>query len=139
MRGKPIPIPVVAAPSEATATASDPFFSQCAGAEPFALVVLGDSMEPEFRDGDVIVVEPDGLLRDGAFVVAWAEGEWYFRQLRKSADEARWILHPLNPVYPDIPLDTLDQVRGVVIQKRHAGRRHLITRYLPDADGVAQS
>lgn len=139
MRGKPIPIPVVAAPPDAATAAADPFFSQCAGAEPFALIVLGDSMEPEFREGDIIIVEPDGLLRDGVFVIAWAAGEWYFRQLRSRVDGAGWTLHPLNPVYSDIALDSLDRVRGVVIQKRHAGRRHVVTRYLPDADSVAKN
>ena len=44
----------------------------CAGAEPFVLMVLGDSMAPEFAEGEIIVVEPEGLASDGSFVVAAA-------------------------------------------------------------------
>ena len=47
----------------------------CSGAEPFALRVLGDSMAPEFADGDIIIVEPDGALHDGSFVLARPDGE----------------------------------------------------------------
>ncbi len=42
----------------------------CASAEPFALMVLGDSMMPEFEERDIVIVEPDGLADDGAFVLA---------------------------------------------------------------------
>ena len=41
------------------------------GGESFALRVLGSSMEPEFNEGEIIIIEPDGLARDGAFVLAW--------------------------------------------------------------------
>ncbi|HDO33500.1 MAG TPA: S24 family peptidase, partial [Chromatiales bacterium] len=39
----------------------------CAASEPFVLQVLGDSMEPEFTDGTVIVVEPGGVLQNGSY------------------------------------------------------------------------
>ena len=41
------------------------------GSESFALMVLGDSMVPEFNEGEIIVVEPDGATRDGSFVLAF--------------------------------------------------------------------
>ncbi|MEJ5270254.1 MAG: S24 family peptidase [Hydrogenophilus sp.] len=134
MRGKPLAIPVVAATHE---TERLDAFSRCSGAEPFALVVLGDSMEPEFHEGEVIIVEPDGLIRDGCFVVAWAAGEWYFRQLRRDGDG--WFLHPLNPAYPDLPLPSLERVRGVVVMKRHAGRRRSVTYYTPQEASTENS
>jgi len=34
----------------------------CSEAEPFALQVHGDSMEPEFTHGCVIVVDPAGVM-----------------------------------------------------------------------------
>ncbi|MBI3155833.1 MAG: S24 family peptidase [Burkholderiales bacterium] len=86
-------------------------------------------MAPEFADGDIIVVEPDGALHDGSFVVARHDGEWIFRQLR--ADGAGgWRLHALDPAWPDLPLPGLDAVRGVVIQKSVPGRRRLGKRYV---------
>jgi SOS-response transcriptional repressor LexA len=102
--------------------------SDCDGAESFALMVLGDSMAPEFEDGDIVVVEPDGLVRDGSFVIAIAEGEWTLRQLRAGSDG--WTLHALNAAYPAAPLADLDAVRGVVIQKSRPGRRRTVKRYV---------
>ncbi len=106
----------------------DPALEDCSGAEPFALRVLGDSMAPEFADGDVIVVEPEGLARDGSYVVAWAGGEWTFRQLRGA--EGGWRLHALDPAIADLPIAGLEAVRGVVIQKSVPGRRRLARRYV---------
>ncbi|MEP7183124.1 MAG: S24 family peptidase [Betaproteobacteria bacterium] len=100
----------------------------CAGAEPFALMVLGDSMAPEFADGDVIVVEPEGLVGDGAFVVAEVDDGWTLRQLVRTGDG--WQLHALNAAYPDSAIADLVPVRGVVIQKNRPGRRHARKRYV---------
>lgn len=98
------------------------------GGEPFALRVLGDSMLPEFADGDIIVVEPDGALRDGSFVVACVDGEWLFRQL--TGGGAAWRLHALNDALADQALPDLSAVRGVVIQKAVPGRRRAGKRYV---------
>ena len=100
----------------------------CAGAESFALLVLGDSMAPEFVEGEVIVVEPDGLARDGSFVVAQVDGEWTLRQL--VADAGGWKLKALNAAYPESALHDLAAVRGVVIQKSRPGRRRAGKRYV---------
>lgn len=99
----------------------------CSGSESFALMVLGDSMAPEFAEGDVIVIEPDGLATDGSYVLAWHGDEWIFRQLAATGE--RWELRPLNPRYPCIELADLSAVRGVVIQRTTPGRRRSTTRY----------
>ena len=101
---------------------------RCSGGEPYALMVLGDSMAPEFVDGEVIVVEPEGLARDGSFVVAEVAGEPIFRALARCGD--RWQLRPLNPAYPVLDLASLDAVRGIVIQKSRPGRRRASKRYV---------
>ena len=110
---KPISIPVVSAEPQANG-------GSCSDAEPFALMVLGDSMEPEFMEGEIIVVEPEGLATDGSYVVAFHNEEYIFRQLVKR--ETGWALHPLNPAYPDHPIAGLSGVRGVVIMKKRPGR-----------------
>ncbi len=115
-KGKPINIPIVAE----TQPAGDAFGGDCSGAEPFALMVLGDSMEPEFLDGEIIVIEPEGLATDGSYVIAQHDEESIFRQLIKR--EAGWVLHALNPAYPDHPIADLSGVRGVVIMKKKPGR-----------------
>ena len=112
----PINIPIVTAEPQAD---GNPFGS-CTDAEPFALMVLGDSMEPEFMEREIIVIEPEGLARDGSYVVALHNGEYIFRQLIKR--ETGWALHALNPAYPDHPIASLSGVRGVVIMKKKPGR-----------------
>lgn len=109
-------------------SAAAPSADGCSGSESFALRVLGDDMAPEFADGDIIVVEPDGALRDGRFVVAQVDGRWWFRQLR--GVDGRWSLHALQPGHAMLPLDDLSQVRGVVIQKAVPGRRRLSKFYV---------
>ena len=101
----------------------------CAGAEPFALLVLGDSMAPEFVEGDVIVVEPEGLATDRSFVVAHARGEWLLRRLVRNGEA--WSLRALDPRYAAIDIANLSNVRGVVIQKSRPGRRREAKRYGP--------
>lgn len=107
--------------------AADDDHGACSGSESFALMVLGDSMAPEFAEGDVIVIEPDGLATDGAFVLARHGEEWIFRQL--AAAGGGWQLRPLNPRYPAIDLPDLAAVRGVVIQRTTPGKRKSTTRY----------
>ncbi len=122
---KPFPIPVkpaVEAPSEEELATS-----ACASGEPYALMVLGDSMLPEFEEGEIIVVEPEGVARDGSFVVAYANDEYIFRQLVKHPEG--WMLKPLNTVYPNIPIDGLEAVKGVVIMKKKPGRRKAMKNY----------
>lgn len=109
------------------AGAADPG-DACASGESFALMVLGDSMLPEFAEGEVIVIEPDGLATDGSYVLAWWNDEWIFRQLARGP--GGWRLRALNPDYPEIPLPDLGAVRGVVIQKSRPGRRRASKRYV---------
>lgn len=107
-------------------TGSEP--TDCAGAEPFALMVLGNAMAPEFVEGEIIVVEPEGHATDGSYVVAQVDGEWTLRQLARCG--GRWQLRALDPAYPAQDLADLSPVRGVVIQKSRPGRRRSVKRYV---------
>lgn len=92
----------------------------CAAGEPFALRVLGDMMEPEFEHGCVIVVDPEGVVRDGCFVVARHNDEFFFRQL--VLDGERYLLKCLNHAYDEVvEISGMDAIQGVISQK--AGRR----------------
>lgn len=112
-------------------TGTDARLDACAGAEPFALMVLGDSMAPEFEEGEIITIEPEGLARDGSFVLAFVNGEYIFRRL---ADRGgRWMLEALNPRYPAMAISGLEAVKGVIIQKQKPGSRRSRKRYLPES------
>ncbi len=119
-------IPVVSAEVSAGAA------SDCSGGELFALQVLGDAMRPEFDPGDIVVVEPDGVIQDGAFVIAFAHGEWMLRRLARR--DGTWVLDVLNAAAADatssLPLEDLSAIRGVVIQKSRPGRRRSLKRYV---------
>lgn len=100
----------------------------CGGAEPFALMVLGDSMLPEFEEGDVVIIEPGGQAGDGNYVLAFHNAEWIFRQLVRSGE--CWLLRPLNVKYAEQAIADLAPVRGVIIQKSRPGRRRATKRYV---------
>ncbi len=67
----------------------------------YALEIAGDSMEPVFRDGDMVVVSPSAPIRRGdRVVVRTMRGEAMAKQLvRQSA--RRIELRSLNPEHPD--------------------------------------
>ncbi len=85
----------------------------------FALRIRGDSMEPEFYEGDAIIANPalKQELND-YLVVSNEEGEATFKQLKKYGKTQ--VLHPLNPKYDDIELNRETEYRiiGVVIEKK---------------------
>lgn len=65
----------------------------------FAVRVMGDSMEPKFTEGMVLVVEPDLEADPGDYVIAKnGSDQTTFKQLIK--DGADLYLKPLNDRYP---------------------------------------
>jgi SOS-response transcriptional repressor LexA len=102
--------------------------SGCSASEPFALRVLGDMMEPEFKDGCIIIVDPEGLVQDGCYVVAQHEEEFYFRQLRIEGD--RYFLKCVNEGYDEyLEIPGIEAIHGVVSQ-RAGTRREYRKHYL---------
>jgi len=71
----------------------------------YALEISGDSMEPVYGDGDLVIVSPAAPLRRGDRVVARTHaGEVMAKELaRRSA--RRIELKSLNPAYPDFSFD----------------------------------
>ena len=71
----------------------------------YALEISGDSMEPVFRDGDMVVVSPAAPIRRGDRVVARTlAGEVMAKQLaRRSAKRVE--LKSLNPAHRDRSFD----------------------------------
>ena len=125
---KPFPIPVV--PAALADPATDAALEGCSSGESFALMVLGDSMEPEFIEGDIIVIEPEGLATEGSYVMAWLDDEWIFRQLVQAGANGGWKLQPLNPNYPSANIPDLSVIKGVIIQKSKPGRRKAAKFYV---------
>lgn len=93
----------------------------CSGSEPFALRVLGDSMAPEFQEGHIIIIEPDGIVQNGSYVFAVYEEEYIFRQL--IIEEGQYFLKPLNDNYPTLTISNLEAVKGVITQRAGTRRK----------------
>ena len=74
----------------------------------YALEIAGDSMEPVFRDGDMVVISPAAPIRRGDRVVArTVAGEVMAKQLaRRSA--RRIELKSLNPEHRDRSFDLVE-------------------------------
>jgi SOS-response transcriptional repressor LexA len=93
--------------------------SDVRGRHVFALRVKGDSMEPEFHEGEIIIINPHIEAKPGDFVIVKNDDteEATFKQLKKYGDTL--VLHPLNPRYPDIELKKGYKYRivGKVVKK----------------------
>lgn len=125
---KPINIPVVSSPAQEEPTASN-----CSGNELVALMVLGDSMEPEFAEGEILVIEMGMPATDGSFVVAEvAPEDFIFRQLKRD-ENGGWLLRALNPACPDAAIADLAGIKGVVTHKKKPGSRKSVKYYVPQA------
>lgn len=74
----------------------------------YALEVAGDSMEPVYRDGDIIIVSPAASFRRGdRVVVRTREGEVMAKQLARQTAN-RLELVSLNRAHPDRSLPMAD-------------------------------
>lgn len=93
--------------------------SSCSESEPFALQVIDNSMEPEFEQGCIIIIDPTGIVRDGAFVFAKDnQDEYIFRRLRINAGQ--YYLEALQAGYTSLEIRP-EQIEGVITQR--AGKR----------------
>ena len=113
--------------SEVERLTDDPALSPRA----FALVIRDDSMAPEFREGDRIIVDPEVPPQPGDFVIAKLErdGEATFRKFRErgaDADGATMIeLVPLNLDWPTLAInaETPGRIIGTLVEHRRYRRR----------------
>lgn len=70
------------------------------------LRVNGDSMEPAYKDGDIVFVQrQDEPVREGEIGVFSLNGEGYMKRLGDKE------LESLNPKYPAIPIRQYDDLR----------------------------
>lgn len=87
--------------------------------EAYALRVVGNSMLPEFSEGQIVIVDPAYPLSSGAFVVVDYGGEVILGQYSIEGVHTRLVF--LNADYAPLMLVPPYQIKGVVTQR--AGRR----------------
>jgi len=101
----------------------------CSSSEPFALQVTDNSMEPEFKRGCIIVIDPAGVIEHGCYVMAEVENGFIFRQLVLEND--CYFLQPLHTDYlHEKRRIELAAIKGVIVQQALPnGRRKDRKRY----------
>lgn len=104
--------------------------SECPDENAFALILDGDSMEPEFRAGDRVVFSPNTEPRNGDYVVArfrenadpvYSLGVVFKKYKRVCKYGEKVLLQSLNPIYPDLikPADEFLFIYPAVSQMRY--------------------
>ena len=93
-----------------------------AGAD-FALVVDGDSMEPDFNDGEIIYIREQPVIDSGQIAVIQVHLETdydptvYLKKVKDAGEH--YILLSLNPEYEPLTFRKEDcRILGVAINKR---------------------
>ena len=98
------------------------------GRQYFGLKVAGDSMEPEYRDGDVLIIQQQDTCNSGDDCAVMVNGDdATFKRVR--LQENGLTLQPLNPKYnprfysaqevESLPV----RIRGVVVEIRRKVKR----------------
>ena len=87
----------------------------------FVIPIKGDSMEPDYRDGDLVFIQTSVDLNDGVIGVFNYNGDAYIKQLVIDEDQA--YLHSLNPAYKDMPItpETDFRIIGEVVDLYREG------------------
>nr|DAX61755.1 MAG TPA: Repressor protein CI [Caudoviricetes sp.] len=87
----------------------------------FVIPIKGDSMEPDYHDGDLVFIQTSVDLNDGVIGVFNYNGDAYIKQLVIDEDQA--YLHSLNPAYKDMPItpDTDFRIIGEVVDLYREG------------------
>jgi len=101
----------------------------CGSSEPFALQVVDNSMEPEFKKGCIILIDPAGVVEHGCYVLAMVENGYIFRQLL--IENGKHYLTPLHDDYLHEKREiNPDAVQGVIVsQSGTRGRRSERKKY----------
>ena len=103
--------------------------SSCSGTEPFALQVLDDSMEPEFKKDSIIIIDASATVKHECYVMASVENGYIFRQLLIEND--KYFIAPLNEAYMHEKKEvTFEALEGVIVQQASPkGKRSGRKRY----------
>ena len=103
--------------------------SSCSGTEPFALQVLDDSMEPEFKKDCIIIIDASATVKHECYVMASVENGYIFRQLL--IEDEKYFIAPLNEAYMHEKREvTFEVLEGVIVQQASPkGKRSERKRY----------
>lgn len=94
------------------------------GMEAYALRVIGDSMSPEFEDGNIIIVDPAFPLLNGVFAVIENNSEIIFGQyFEADSNHSACRIEYLKPGMEPVILAADFQKKGVITQRNTRRRK----------------
>ncbi len=82
----------------------------------YALEVSGDSMQPLYRDGDIIIVSPGSTVRKGDRVVVKTRGGEVMAKILQRKTARNIDLQSLNPDHenPSFPLEEIEWMARII-------------------------
>lgn len=96
--------------------------SEAVGQYAFWLSVTGDTMEPRFPEGAMILIDPDAAFDAGHFILARLGDDPKATFRRLTFDAGQWYLVPLNRQYQAMAIDRADvNVIGRVVYYQPRG------------------
>lgn len=79
----------------------------------FGVLISGDSMEPEIRDGSTAFVQPAPAVAAGEIGIFVLNGQAYCKRLIIDTSARRVLLRSVNPAYADIIVHSADELRTI--------------------------
>ena len=101
------------------------------GSMAFALIVTGESMLPEFQEGDLIIIDPEVVPKPGDFVIARLDLQvdgTFMKYRPRGTDKKRQPIIELVPLNEDWPTLTINagnpgHIIGTLVEHRRYRRR----------------
>lgn len=82
----------------------------------FVLRTQGDSMiDVGINDGDLVLIKKQDFAENGQIVVAWYNDDVSLKRIFFDEANVKYILHPENPKYNDIILNSV-KVLGIAVK-----------------------
>ncbi|CAC9434465.1 S24 family peptidase [bacterium endosymbiont of Bathymodiolus sp. 5 South] len=91
--------------------------------EPFALQNLGNTMEPEFSENCILIIDPGMQIHNRAYAVVRYANELYFRQYIERGNGK--FLVPLSTQHDEIELKDDFETIGCVVQQKQRKQKAL--------------
>ena len=101
------------------------------GSMAFALIVTGESMLPEFQEGDLIIIDPEVVPKPGDFVIAKLDLQvdgTFMKYRPRGTDKKGQPIIELVPLNEDWPMQTINagnpgRIIGTLVEHRRYRRR----------------
>jgi len=86
------------------------------GENAFALRIQGDSMEPDIKDNEIVIVDPQRIATHNSIVIVIQNGNTEATCKQLIVEGGKRYLKPINPRYPIMEMQQDARICGVVVQ-----------------------